>query len=191
MRPDEIRARRLERSKPVTRAAPRTPTIKGEGAELAGQFAQSGFEQEQGQRQPRDSEVFAGDESPDQGAEAERGDAGGGHAQRVALSLVETICAAPERRVDEGVSDGGGDGERERGVRQVDRRGDGADAGQRVALRAEIAQAAPPAEGERAERHEGPDDAAPAVAGFEAGDEHGHRGGGVAVPDFGGLERAI
>ena len=93
--------------------------------------------------------------------------------------------------VHEGVGHGGDDGERERRVGQVDGGGGGAEDGQGVALQAEIEQAAPPAEGERAERHEGPDAPAPRVAGFEAGDERGHRGGGVAIPDFGGLERAI
>ena len=60
-----------------------------------------------------------------------------------------------------------------------------------VTLQAEIEQTAPPAEGEGAEGHEGPDASAPGLAGFQAGDERGHRGGGIPIPDIRGLERAI
>ena len=73
----------------------------GQVAEFVGQATQSGFEHEQRQSQPGDAEVFAGDETPDQCAEAHGREAGCGEAQCVALVPAETVIAAPECRLHE------------------------------------------------------------------------------------------
>ena len=126
-----MRARRLERSKPATRAAAITPTMQDMARNSPGRPRSPASSIKQCQYQPGDAEVLAGHETPDQRAEAHGREAGRSEAQRVALVPAQAVLAAPERGVHEAVGHGGDDCERERRVGLIDSRGSGAQNGER------------------------------------------------------------
>ena len=85
----------------------------------------------------------------------------------------------------------GGGGQRERRVRRVERGAQRAQDGQAVGLEAEVREAAPPADEERAGREQEPGAAEIRRGDFVAGGQRHHSGSRVAVEQVGRAKRAV